>query len=388
MITCPTARRRASTRPRASPRARSGRRPRSGARAMPASAHAPGRPRLLITVATSGVVDQVAGLPHGEREDRHDLVAVDEGAGGSTARQRSASPSNAKPRSAPGATTAALQRLGVGRAAASLMLRPSGEALIAITSAPASRSACGPTSTGRAVRAVEDDLAARQRRVDGADEVLGVLLDGRAVRCHPADVAAERPVPVLADVRLDGAPRARRRACTPPRARNLMPLSGIGLCDAESTTPMSAPSAAVRSATAGVGSTRSRKRRRRRRPARRPRRARGTRPEVRESRPTTARGRCARCRASRRAPRARGAAATREVRARAPPSVTTVRETPDPVGPEQSRQTCGAAGSALAVLGSLAGLLETGLLALDDAGVTSQEAGLLQAGRLARRRSR
>ena len=34
-----------------------------------------------------------------------------------------------------------------------------------------------------------------------------------------------------------------------------MPLSGIGLCDAESTTPMSTPSSAVRNATAGVGST-------------------------------------------------------------------------------------------------------------------------------------
>ena len=41
----------------------------------------------------------------------------------------------------------------------------------------------------------------------------------------------------------------------PPRDRNLMPLSGIGLCDAESTTPMSTPSSAVRNATAGVGST-------------------------------------------------------------------------------------------------------------------------------------
>ena len=33
---------------------------------------------------------------------------------------------------------------------------------------------------------------------------------------------------------------------TPPRARNLMPLSGIGLCDAEITTPTSAPRASVK----------------------------------------------------------------------------------------------------------------------------------------------
>src|ERR1700712_1809425 len=35
---------------------------------------------------------------------------------------------------------------------------------------------------------------------------------------------------------------------------------------------------------------------------------------------------------------------------------------------------------ALRELGGLAGLLESGLLALDDAGVTSQEAGLLESG--------
>ena len=34
-----------------------------------------------------------------------------------------------------------------------------------------------------------------------------------------------------------------------------MPLSGIGLCDAESITPRSALASAVRNATAGVGST-------------------------------------------------------------------------------------------------------------------------------------
>ena len=33
-----------------------------------------------------------------------------------------------------------------------------------------------------------------------------------------------------------------------------MPLSGIGLCDAESMTPRSAPTSAVRKAMAGVGS--------------------------------------------------------------------------------------------------------------------------------------
>ena len=39
----------------------------------------------------------------------------------------------------------------------------------------------------------------------------------------------------------------------PPRAKNLMPLSGMGLCDAEITAPISTLSTEVRNATPGVG---------------------------------------------------------------------------------------------------------------------------------------
>src|SRR5664279_4690174 len=42
---------------------------------------------------------------------------------------------------------------------------------------------------------------------------------------------------------------------SPPAAKILMPLSGIALCEAEITTPRSAPRSSVRNATAGVGST-------------------------------------------------------------------------------------------------------------------------------------
>ena len=41
----------------------------------------------------------------------------------------------------------------------------------------------------------------------------------------------------------------------PPRAKNLMPLSGAGLCDAETMTPKSASMSATRNAAAGVGMT-------------------------------------------------------------------------------------------------------------------------------------
>ncbi len=38
-------------------------------------------------------------------------------------------------------------------------------------------------------------------------------------------------------------------------AKNLMPLSAAGLCDAETTTPKSAPMSSIRNAAAGVGMT-------------------------------------------------------------------------------------------------------------------------------------
>ncbi len=71
-----------------------------------------------------------------------------------------------------------------------------------------------------------------------------------------------------------------------------MPLSGIGLWLAEIITPRSTPSAAVRCATPGVGSTPSRSTST---PAdARPATTAASRnsPEMRVSRPTTARGRC------------------------------------------------------------------------------------------------
>ena len=42
---------------------------------------------------------------------------------------------------------------------------------------------------------------------------------------------------------------------SPPRANNLIPLSGAGLCDAEIMTPRSAPLSATKYAIAGVGNT-------------------------------------------------------------------------------------------------------------------------------------
>src|SRR5919107_3372537 len=164
---------------------------------------------------------------------------------------------------------------------------------------------------------------------------------------------------------------------TPPRARNLIPLSGIGLWLAEIITPRSAPSAAVRWATPGVGRTPSR---RTSTPAEaRPAVTAASRnsPDNRVSRPTTATGRWpANSPAS---PRTCAAATDRSSA-----SSAVSRPLASPRTPSVPKTRVGAStadptrGSALAVLRRLAGLLQPGLLALDDAGVTGEQAGLLQ----------
>src|SRR4051812_27270239 len=190
----------------------------------------------------------------------------------------------------------------------------------------------------------------------------------------------------------------------------------MGLCDAESTTPRSAPVSATSPATAGVGRT----------PASststpalaRPATTAAARnsPEARGSRPTIARGRC-----PAKTPTSPSTWAAATARSRASSAVTSrfaVPRTPSvpksrPTLPPMLARRCArmpmtagrachpnlgnpkrdrpratrasgpdgtGAASALAVLRSLAGLLEAGLLALLDAGVARQEAGLLERG--------
>ena len=81
----------------------------------------------------------------------------------STARQRSASPSRAKPASAPCSRTAACSGPRWVEPQPSLMLRPSGSAPIAMTSAPACSQGVRTGVVRRAVGAVEDDLEPGER---------------------------------------------------------------------------------------------------------------------------------------------------------------------------------------------------------------------------------
>ena len=112
---------------------------------MPCAAHRQPQAEVAHHGRDQRVLGQRAGLAHGQRQDRHDLVAVDDVAvGASTARQRSASPSWAMPRSAPcSSDRGAAAARGACEPQPSLMLSPSGSAWITTTSAPACRYAVG-----------------------------------------------------------------------------------------------------------------------------------------------------------------------------------------------------------------------------------------------------
>ena len=163
---------------------------------------------------------------------------------------RSASPSSAIPRSAPSARTAARIASGCSAPQPSLMFRPSGETYRATTVAPAASNAAGaawnaapfaasmttlrPSSRGGASRRG----APRRRGRDRARRLRARSAPAPPPRCGARSRA-----------------RPRRGACGPRREKIFTPLSGHGLCEAETTTPASAPSSRASHATAGVGTT-------------------------------------------------------------------------------------------------------------------------------------
>ncbi len=177
------------------------------------------------------------------------------------------------------------------------MLRPSGDALMTTTSAPAARRAAGPTSLAAPLA----QSTAMRRPASGCAEPLAPI---EPTRCSTYESPA---LPVSDWMWPTAAPRGRSQASlrrlsiasstasgslTPPRAKNLMPLSGMALCEADRTTPRSTSAVAVRYAIAGVGRT---PRLSTSTPAlARPAATAAERnsPETRGSRPTTARGRC------------------------------------------------------------------------------------------------
>src|SRR5665647_314054 len=167
----------------------------------------------------------------------------------------------------------------------------------------------------------------------------------------------------------------------PPKANSLMPLSGAGLCEAEIITPKSAPMSAIRNAAAGVGMTpaSSTSTPELARPAATA--AAMNSPEIRGSRASTATGRRPSARrSSARRPEVRTAALA-WARPRARPAVRSRLARPrTPSVPNSRGIVPSANGLTLRELRSLTGLLESGLLALLDASVAVEEAGLLEDG--------
>src|SRR5688572_24766161 len=163
----------------------------------------------------------------------------------------------------------------------------------------------------------------------------------------------------------------------PPRAKNLMPLSGIGLWLAEIITPRSTSRISVRKATPGVGSTLASITST---PAlARPAITAAARnsPDARGSRPTTAVGRC-----PWNAPASPRTCAAATDRSSASSAVRSRFATPRTPSVPKMRPTV-VPGSALAVLRRLASLLQSVLLALLRAGVAREEAGPLERGAVA-----
>src|SRR4051794_19946241 len=163
----------------------------------------------------------------------------------------------------------------------------------------------------------------------------------------------------------------------PPGEKNLTPLSGKGLCEAEMTAA-GRPSAADRKATPGVGSTP-------RSPTSAPSVARPadraacrSGPDKRVSRPMRNRGRCPPLRGPL-GPLAMTRAAARP-RARTNSGVRSALATPRTPSVPNRRVTEDRRRLSLGVLGGLPGLLQAVLLAFLLASVTGEEAGTLQGG--------
>ncbi len=97
-----------------------------------------------------------------------------------------------------------------------------------------------------------------------AELALGLAAAAARVLSERGELAGHRPHAVVGrDPRASGeflaaatiASSTVSASLCPPREKNLMPLSAIGLCDAEIMTPRSASLSAVRNAIAGVGRT-------------------------------------------------------------------------------------------------------------------------------------
>ena len=209
---------------------------------------------------------------------------------------RSASPSNASPRSKPpGAHAARRARRGASSRTRSLMLTPSGSAAVISCSMPSCAKTQrrdgrgGAVARSRRARAARAPRSACRRR--RRPRPRSARPRPRAARDSPtpAPVGRGAPSPISASTRSSSSSSSLK----PSAPNSLMPLSGKGLCEAEMTAPRLAPCSRTSQAMPGVGSTPARS-------ARPPAEAMPAHsasssigPERRVSRPTTTTGRSA-----------------------------------------------------------------------------------------------
>ena len=197
---------------------------------MPCSRIARCRPRLLMTVATS--VSSTSSPASCMARARIAMIWSPSTSrpSASTARQRSASPSCAMPRSAPCSPHRRAQRLEVGRADAVVDVEPVRVRVQRDDLRAGARVAVGGGRRRRAVGAVDDHPQPGQRVRGARQQVRHVPRLGVRKIAHAADPGAGRdglngaPRPLL-----DGDPRRRPAACGRRAAKSLMPLSGIGV---------------------------------------------------------------------------------------------------------------------------------------------------------------
>ena len=251
------------------------------------------------------------------------------------------------------------------------MLRPSGWAWIAVTSAPASRSACGPASEA----APSAQSMTTRRPASGWSMVRtrwatysSTAVGWAVTRPTPAPVGRCHVLPhPLLDGRLDGVVEL-----VPAAGQELDAVVGHrvvrgGQHDAEVGAE----------AVGEVGDARGRQHAEQQHvdPGRgQPGDDRGLEELPGDAGVATDHGQRPVARRTRRGRRARG----RRPRTGRGPARRSAHRWPGP-GPRRCRRVAARSlGSALAVLRRLPGLLQTGLLALDDAGVTGQQPGLLQ----------
>ena len=172
----------------------------------------------------------------------------------STARQRSASPSCAMPRSAPMLDDCFLQVFDMGRATTVVDVVAVGFTvdLDDVGAGLAVRERADMAHC--AVRAIDHDGQSLQGHGQAGQKMADVLAVRGGVGHDATDGVADRPVPGLPQAGLDlGLDMI--GSLLPSAVKNLIPLSGMALWEADSMTPRSARRALVKYATAGVGRT-------------------------------------------------------------------------------------------------------------------------------------